>query len=164
MTPRTLATRVVRRRGRPRQNLTPSPLATHRFSPCFLRTLWEKGHIPFAFHEAGMAYARLRRSALRLMDSPSLHTTGFDERLDGTRTWQEDPKQEKLFKLYMATEQHLCSWERERLQLLRRALEGHKPLEAAILKRLGETLYPVLEDLAHFFQNLNATGLMPFKE
>lgn len=164
MSQRTLATRIVRRRGRPRQNPTPSPATAHRPSPCFLRTLWEAGYIPFAFHEAGMTYARLRRQALRLMEAPTLQKTCFDERLDGTRMWQEDPRQAKLFKIYMATEQHLASWERERLQLLRRALEGHKPLEAATLERLGETLYPLLEDLAHLFQNLNASGFMPFKE
>ena len=120
--------------------------------------------MPFSCYEAGLIYARLRRQALNLMDAPSIGRVLLKERLDGTRTWDETPTQARLFQGFMATEQHLSSWEKERVQLLRRALEEHKPLEAQTLKKLAQTLYPLLEDLSHFFQNLNACGSLPLRE
>ncbi|MBA4118568.1 MAG: hypothetical protein C0514_06720 [Candidatus Puniceispirillum sp.] len=163
MTLRMPSTRVVKRRGRPRRTASSAhPMC--RGQSTLLNTLWEAGLVPFAFYEAGLVYARLRRQALNLMDAPSIGRVLLKERLDGTRTWEETPTQARLFQGFMATEQHLSSWEKERVQLLRRALEEHKPLEAQTLKKLAQTLYPLLEDLSHFFQNLNACGSLPLRE
>ena len=161
-----LNTRVRARRGRPRlfsekKDLgtpeTRKRIHTHSVNNG-LYTLWKKGLIPYDLYASGHRYIALRCRCLQILQAPKIARAliSTDNCLNTAHpfcTPQTPEERETLF-LWQRVEKHLTHWERERICLLIQIHGGDKPLSTQMLINIGQCLYPLLEDLSHFFQNI----------
>ena len=171
-----LNTRVRARRGRPCLFKGPKDLGTpetrRRINMQFrgkgLSTLWEKGYIPYDLYESGRRYVALRARCLHILQAPKVasYTLGNPESFLSKRTKHifcapQTPCERETLLLWQGVEKHLKHWERERITLLIQTHGGDKPLSMEMLAALGRCLYPLLEDLNHFFQSVPASKDKP---
>jgi hypothetical protein len=169
MSIQSLRTRVRVRRGRPCRLKAPQDLGTpetrrrvpSQFRAKGLRTLWEKGFIPYDLYESGRRYVFLRARCLHILKAPKIasYALGNPESLVFKNTahafcMPQTPDEHETLLLWQGVEKHLKSWERERITLLIQTHEGGKAVPLEVLSDVGRCLYPLLEDLTHFFQNI----------
>lgn len=164
-----LNTRVRARRGRPRlfnaaKDLgtpeTRKRLHTHSVEKG-LYALWKKGLIPYDLCQSGHRYMTLRSRSLRILQAPKIATCPLEKadsylRKNTTHSFciPQTPDERETLLLWQRAEKHLKHWERERISLLIQIHGGDKPLSIEMLTNVGRCLYPLLEDLNHFFQTV----------